>query len=83
MAVIATHTTNQTELLPPGLVCVRLTTVSTSDTWVCPYFHEIGACVGNNETDNDGVGIGVSGQTITVKPTDAGDIISLLINGRG
>ena len=83
MAEITTHTTNSTELLPSGLVCVRITTTTTSDTWQCPYFKEIGVCVGNNESDNDGVGIGVSGQTITLKPTTGGDIISLLINGRG
>ncbi|KKN24749.1 hypothetical protein LCGC14_0891750 [marine sediment metagenome] len=83
MAEITTHTTNATELLPPGLVCVRLTTTTTSDTWVCPYFQELISVVPNNETDNDGVGIGVSGRTITIKPTTAGDIISLLIMGRG
>ena len=83
MAEITTPTTNSTELLPSGLVCVRLTTTTSSDTWVCPYFQEIGVCIGNNESDDDGVGIGVSGQTITIKPTTGGDIISLLINGRG
>ena len=83
MAEITTPTTNATELLPPGLVCVRLTTGSTSDTWICPYFQEIGVCIGNNESDNDGVGIGVSGRTITIKPTTGGDVIYLLISGRG
>ena len=83
MAEITSVTTNATELLPPGLVCVRLTTTSTSDTWVCPYFQDIVACIGNNETDNDGVGIGVSGKTITIKPTSGTDVISLLIAGRG
>ena len=83
MAEITTHTKNATELLPPGIVCVDLTTTTTSDTWVCPYFQEIIAVIGNNQSDNDGVGIGVSTRTITVKPTTAGDIISLLIMGRG
>ncbi len=83
MAEITTHTTNATELLPPGLVCVKLTTVSTSDTWQCPYFQEIIAVVPNNESDNNGVGIGISGQTITIKPPTAGDVISLLVTGRG
>ncbi len=83
MAEITTHTTNATELLPPGLVCVRLTTTTTSDTWQCPYFKDAIICVANNESDNDGVGIGISGQTITIKPSDGGDIISLLITGRG
>jgi len=83
MAEITTVTTNGTELLNNGTVLVRLTTTSTSDTWVCPYFHEIGAVIGNNESDNDGVGIGVSTRTITIKPTTAGDVISLQVEGRG
>jgi len=82
MAEITTPTTNSTELLPSGLVCVRLTTTTTSDTWICPYFHEIGVCIGNNESDNDGVGVAVSGQTITII-AGATDVISLLISGRG
>ena len=83
MAVITTHTTNATELLPPGLVCVRLTCTTTSDTWVCPYFETIIAVIPNNESDNDGVGIGISGKTITIKPPTGTDVISLLIMGVG
>ena len=83
MTEITTHTTNATELLPPGLVCVRLTTTTTSDTWICPYFETIVSVIPNNESDNDGVGIGISGKTITIKPTTATDIISLLIMGVG
>ncbi len=83
MTEITTHTTNATELLPPGLVCVRLTTTTSSDTWQCPYFETIIAVIPNNESDNDGVGIGISGKTITVKPTTGGDVISLLIMGVG
>ncbi len=83
MAEITTHTTNGTELLPPGLVCVRLTCTTTSETWQCPYFETIVAVIGNNETDNDGVGIGISGKTITIKPTTGTDVISLLIMGVG
>ena len=82
MAEITTHTTNATELLPPGLVCVRLTCTTTSETWQCPYFDEIIAVIPNNETDNDGVGIGISGKTITIKPTTGTDVISLLIMGK-
>ena len=83
MAEITTHTTNATELLPPGLVCVRLTTTTSTDTWQCPYFETIVSVIGNNETDNDGVGIGISGKTIKIYPTDGGDVISLLIMGVG
>lgn len=83
MAEITTVTSNGTELCNDGTVLVTLTTTTTSDTWVCPYFQEIGACIGNNQSDNDGVGIGVSGQTITIKPTTAGDVINLQVEGRG
>ncbi len=83
MAEITSPTSNGTELCSDGTVLVTLTTVSTSDTWVCPYFQEIGAVIANNQSDNDGVGIGVSGQTITIKPTTAGDVINLQVEGRG
>ena len=83
MAEITTPTSNGTELCNDGTVLVTLTTTTTSDTWVCPYFQEIGAVIANNQSDNDGVGIGVSGQTITIKPTTAGDVINLQVEGRG
>ena len=83
MAEITTITENFTEILPPGLVGVRLTTITTSDTWVCPYFNEIGAVIGNNESDNDGVSVSWSGNTITIDPTTATDVITLIIAGRG
>lgn len=83
MALITTLTSNGTELVNDGTVLVTVTTTTTSDTIVCDYFQEIGAVIANNQTDNDGVGIGVSGQTITIKPTTAGDVINLQIEGRG
>ena len=83
MAEITSVTSNGTELCSDGTVLITLTTTTTSDTWVCPYFQEIGAVIGNNRSDNDGVGIGVSGQTITIKPTTAGDVIELQVEGRG
>jgi hypothetical protein len=83
MAAITSELSNFTELLPPGLIGVRLTTTSTSDTWTCPYFAEIIAAIGNNETDNDGVSVSWSGKVITVKPTTAADVITLIVAGRG
>ena len=83
MAEITTLTLNSTELCNDGSVLVTITTGSTSDTWVCPYFQEIGAVIANNQSDNDGVGIGVSGQTITIKAPTAGDVINLQVEGRG
>ncbi len=83
MAEITEPLDNVTEILADGSVLVRLTTVSTSDTWVCPYFEEIGAAIGNNESDNDGVGIGVSGKTITLTVGTGGDIVTLQVEGRG
>ncbi len=83
MTEITELTLNSTEIASDGTVLVTITTVSTSDTWICPYFQEIGAVIGNNQSDNDGVGIGVSGQTITIKPTTAGDVINLQVEGRG
>ena len=77
-----TVTTNGTEVMPSGMVLVRLTTTATTDTYVCPYFSQIIAVVGNNESDTDGVGVGWTGQTITLTVADAGDVVTLLIAGR-
>ena len=78
-----TPTTNFTELLPANMAGVRLTTGSASDTYECPYFAEVGAVIGNNESDNDGVSIAVSGTAITIVPNTSGDVITLIICGRG
>ena len=83
MTAITSLLDNATEILADGSVLVRITTLSTSDTRVCPYFKEIGAAIGNNESDTDGVGIGVSGTTITLSVGDAGDIVTLQVEGRG
>ena len=77
----ATETTNATERLPPGMVLVRLTTTGTTSTYVCPYFGTIVAAVGNNETDNDGVGVAVSGTTITITVDTLGDVVTLMVAG--
>ena len=83
MAEITTVTSNFTKQLAiPGVIGVRLTTTSTSETWVCPYFAEIIAVVANNESDNDGVAISWSGKTITIV-AGSGDVITLLVAGRG
>ena len=84
MSEITVPTTNATEQFAvPGLAVVRLTATSTSETWVCPYFEEIIAVVGNNESDNDGVSVSWSGKTITIAPPTSTDIITLMIAGRG
>ncbi len=83
MAEIETPTTNFTEILAiPGLIGVRLTTTSASETWICPYFEEIVAVVANNESDNDGCAISWSGKTITIVVGE-GDVVTLLVAGRG
>ena len=83
MTEITSLLDNATEILADGSVLVRITTLTTSDTWVCPYFEEIGVAIGNNESDNDGVGIGVSGRTITISVGTAGDVVTLQVEGRG
>ena len=77
-----TVTSNDDGIGRRGLRIVRLTTTATTDTYVCPFFSEIVAVIGNNESDNDGVGIGVSDQTITLTVGTAGDVITLMIAGR-
>lgn len=66
----------------PGTRTVRLTTTGTTSTYLCPYFAEIVSAIGNNETDDDGVGIGVSGQTITITVGTSADVVTLDITGR-
>ena len=78
----ATELTDFSEMMPPGMAGVRLTTTGTTSTFVCHYFADIVACVANNETDNDGVGIAVSGTTITITVGDLGDVVTLFIAGR-
>ncbi len=76
-----TETNNFSERLPPGMIALRLTTTGTTSTYVCPYFSKIEAAVGNNESDNDGVGIGVSGTTITIIVGNSGDVVTLMVAG--
>ena len=66
----------------PGSRVVRITTTGTTSTYLCPYFAEIVAVVANNESDDDGVGIGVSGQTITITVGNSADVVTLFIVGR-
>ena len=77
----ATELSNSTESAPQGEVSIRLTTTGTTSTYVCPYFNTIETCIANNESDNDGVGIAVSGQTITITVGTAGDVVGLKIHG--
>jgi len=79
---MAATVTSEEEIGMPGTRLVRLTTTDTTDTYVCPYFAEIVAVIGNNESDIDGVGIGVSDQTITLTVGTSGDVVTLFIVGR-
>jgi len=77
--------TSISEIMPQGMVLVRVTMTGATSTYTCPYFHEIIACVGNNETDSDGVGVGVAAPTangvdITLT-AGATDVITLVIAG--
>ena len=78
----ATETSNFTELLPPGMAGVRLTTTGTTDTYKCPYFSTIEAVVGNNESENTGVGVKVDGKTITLTVGTLGNVVTLWIAGK-
>lgn len=76
-----TELENSTETVPGTEVSIRLTTTGTTSTYVCPYFSSIESVIANNESDNDGVGIGVSGQTITITVGTSGDVVGLKIDG--
>lgn len=78
----AATVTSDWDGLHPSIRIIRLTQTGTTSTYLCPYFAEIVACVGNNESDDDGVGIGVSGQTITITTAGATDVVTLWIVGR-
>lgn len=71
-----------TEILPPGMAGVVVDVATTGDTYLCPYFAEIVGVVANNKTDDDGVGVAVSGQTITLTVGSSGDDVTLFIWGR-
>uniref|UniRef100_A0A6M3L8J4 Uncharacterized protein n=1 Tax=viral metagenome TaxID=1070528 RepID=A0A6M3L8J4_9ZZZZ len=66
----------------PSTRVVRLTTDAITSTYVCPHFAEIVSVVGNNESGDDGVGVGVDGVTITLTVGTAGDVVTLFIVGR-
>ena len=80
--MVATITEDSSESMPKSIVQVRLTTTATTDTYICPYFNSIDSAVGNNESDSDGVGVAVSGKTITLTVGTAGDVVTLLIAGK-
>lgn len=64
------------------LEIVRLTTSSTSDTYRTRKFADIVAAFATNESDNDGVSVAWSGQTVTVGVATATDVVTLVIAGR-
>ncbi len=65
----------------PGFDVVRVTTTGTTSTYLFPRAGsgEIVGVIANNESDDDGVGIGVSGQTITITVGTNGDIVTLMV----
>lgn len=69
------------EILPPTMAQVRRTTGATTDNYTCPFFSTIEAVIANNESDNDGVGVKVSGAVITLTVGNAGDVVTLMIVG--
>ena len=66
----------------PSTRVVRITTGDITTEYVCPHFAEIVAVVANNESDDDGVGIAVSGVTITITTGTLADVVTLFIVGR-
>ena len=79
----ATITLDLTDrLVIPGMALVHLTTTGTSSTYVCPYFSEIVTAVATNASDKDGVGVAVSGTTVTVQVITEGDVVYLWVCGR-
>jgi len=80
MALI-TVTREDTNLIP-GLEIIGGTTTGTTSTYQTKKFAEIVAVFATNESDDDGVAISWSGQTITIVVSDSGDKISLVIAGR-
>ena len=84
----ATITSDFSAILPPGIWGYRLTTTATTETFEAPCA-EVVACVANNETDDDGVGVAVEAipasgrtQTITLTVGNIADVVTLLIVGR-
>jgi len=78
VATVKAHDTN----LLGGFEVVRLTTTTTSDTYQSRKFATIVTAIGNNESDNDGVSVAVSGTTVTIGVATAGDVVTLLLAGR-
>lgn len=66
----------------PNCEILRVTTTGTTSTYQTKKFAEIVAAVGQNESDTDGVGIAVSGQTVTITVGTSGDVVALWIVGR-
>jgi len=65
-----------------GLEIVRLTTTATTSTYQTKKFAEIVGAWATNESDDDGVAVGVSGQTVTIVVGTSGDVVTLVIAGR-
>jgi len=78
MSTVLAYDTN----LVGGLEMVRLTTTATTDTYKTRKFATIITAIANNESDDDGVGVAVSSQTVTLTVGNAGDVVTLIIAGR-
>lgn len=65
-----------------GFEIVRLTTTSTTCTYQTKKFATIVGAWANNESDDDGVGVAVSSQTVTLTVGTSGDIVTLMLAGR-
>ncbi len=64
-----------------GMRTPRITTNGTTTTYLFPHAGSgsIVGVVANNESDDDGVGIKVDGQTITITVGTDGDVVTLMI----
>jgi len=65
-----------------GLERVRLTTGATTDTYQSKQFSSITEAFAVNESDDDGVGVAVSSQTVTLTVGTAGDVVDLILAGK-
>jgi hypothetical protein len=80
--MVAATVTQDDANLVGGFEIVRLTTTGTTSTYQTHKFATIIAAWANNESDDDGVGVAVDGQTVTITVGTSGDVVTLMLAGR-